>query len=554
MTILTGRPTCCWSCSSVSRSCAGRSRGLRRLLGRAARRHREPRDARRHLAPADLAGYWIGRYGETTGRDRTHAPFVSVAVVTLLYASARSRSASCSASPRLRAPSSGHALPGIALNLILTWPVYTLTRSCSRRSTRRERIERSRHWLAQAARAGRFLPPDPRVEEPYRLTPQDGPARRDPRRVALVSSPSSCSALVAADPLGREVLRAAQNNQLRTVTIEAAAWADPRPEGPGPRDERRRHRRRVLPADLPKQGRDTRCAGSRKCSTCRCAGHRAGSSSGGDPLTPMTIQVAVHGRRSRTSRSTRRSSRACRSRQTYLRKYNAEALLAHILGYAGEISPGQLKDCARRPTSAAAAGQVHGGRPHRRNRCGVPVRHVPAGKPRGQGVSGRLARRETNPGRAPRRSPARQRDPADGRHLAPARGRAGTPLRHPPRARRTATGSRTAVRSSPWTRTTARSWPWRPSRPTSRASSSAARAPRSSRRSSTRRSPRRPTTRPQPRDRRRLSAGLDLQAGDGAGRDGGAPGLAVPDLPCTPTVRAYTAQVFKNWDPYATSR
>ena len=32
-----------------------------------------------------IAGYWIGRYGETTGRDRTHAPFVSVAVVTILY-------------------------------------------------------------------------------------------------------------------------------------------------------------------------------------------------------------------------------------------------------------------------------------------------------------------------------------------------------------------------------------------------------------------------------------------------------------------------------------
>jgi rod shape-determining protein MreD len=33
-----------------------------------------------------IGGYWIGRYGETTGRDRTHAPFVSVAVVTVLYA------------------------------------------------------------------------------------------------------------------------------------------------------------------------------------------------------------------------------------------------------------------------------------------------------------------------------------------------------------------------------------------------------------------------------------------------------------------------------------
>src|SRR5205814_6198344 len=32
-----------------------------------------------------LAGYWTGRYGETTGRDRAHAPLLSVVVVTLLY-------------------------------------------------------------------------------------------------------------------------------------------------------------------------------------------------------------------------------------------------------------------------------------------------------------------------------------------------------------------------------------------------------------------------------------------------------------------------------------
>src|SRR5215470_15388488 len=30
-------------------------------------------------------GFWIGRYGETTARDRFHAPFLSVAIVTLLY-------------------------------------------------------------------------------------------------------------------------------------------------------------------------------------------------------------------------------------------------------------------------------------------------------------------------------------------------------------------------------------------------------------------------------------------------------------------------------------
>jgi rod shape-determining protein MreD len=76
-----------------------------------------------------VAGYWIGRYGETTGRDRGHAPFVSVAVVTVLasfgelvlhfmigdHVSARLVLLDALA-------------PAIALNLLLTAPVYALCR------------------------------------------------------------------------------------------------------------------------------------------------------------------------------------------------------------------------------------------------------------------------------------------------------------------------------------------------------------------------------------------------------------------------------------------
>ena len=76
-----------------------------------------------------------------------------------------------------------------------------------------------------------------------------------------------------------------------------------------------------------------------------------------DPLTPVTMQVAVHAEQVAYLASTRPSSPASRSRaSTYLRKYNTEALLAHVLGYVGEISPGQLvlykkhyKTCADHP-------------------------------------------------------------------------------------------------------------------------------------------------------------------------------------------------------------
>jgi len=76
-----------------------------------------------------LVGYWVGRYGETTGRDRTHAPFVAVAVVTFLFALGGLILHFILGEP---APAQ-HVLIGtlfqnIFLNLLLTLPVYALTR------------------------------------------------------------------------------------------------------------------------------------------------------------------------------------------------------------------------------------------------------------------------------------------------------------------------------------------------------------------------------------------------------------------------------------------
>jgi rod shape-determining protein MreD len=75
-----------------------------------------------------IAGFWIGRYGETTARDRFHAPFVSVAVVTVLYAFGQLFLQFVLGQP---APAGlvTHALPGALLvNLLLTLPVYALIR------------------------------------------------------------------------------------------------------------------------------------------------------------------------------------------------------------------------------------------------------------------------------------------------------------------------------------------------------------------------------------------------------------------------------------------
>src|SRR4029077_11161195 len=71
-----------------------------------------------------VAGFWIGRYGETTARDRFHAPYVSVAVVTALYSFGQLFLPFVLGEP---APANEvvRALPlGLVINLLLTLPVY----------------------------------------------------------------------------------------------------------------------------------------------------------------------------------------------------------------------------------------------------------------------------------------------------------------------------------------------------------------------------------------------------------------------------------------------
>ena len=85
-----------------------------------------------------LAGYWIGRYGETTGRDRAHAPFLSIAVITVLYAFGLllvhfvlGESAPAGAVMR-------GLVPATLMNLVLIAPVYAVVRRLVRPFDREE--------------------------------------------------------------------------------------------------------------------------------------------------------------------------------------------------------------------------------------------------------------------------------------------------------------------------------------------------------------------------------------------------------------------------------
>ncbi len=75
-----------------------------------------------------LAGFWTGRYGETTARDRFHAPFLAVAVISVLYSLGTLALNAVLGEP---APAGAYlsGLPAtVLLNLILTWPVYSFAR------------------------------------------------------------------------------------------------------------------------------------------------------------------------------------------------------------------------------------------------------------------------------------------------------------------------------------------------------------------------------------------------------------------------------------------
>jgi rod shape-determining protein MreD len=89
-----------------------------------------------------LAGYWTGRYGETTGRERVHAPVLSIAVTTVLFqVAALVLRYMLGQNAPAGAIFSG-LVPTVLLNLILTVPVYALTR----------RLLRPREWMPREVR------------------------------------------------------------------------------------------------------------------------------------------------------------------------------------------------------------------------------------------------------------------------------------------------------------------------------------------------------------------------------------------------------------------
>ena len=158
---------------------------------------------------------------------------------------------------------------------------------------------------------GRFLPPDPRVDEPYRLTPQLALRIAILGAVALGVFAVLFLRLWALQVLsGDQYLRAAQNNQLRTVRVEAPRGAILDRNGAVLVGNVAGTAVQIWPADLPRQGRYRVLKRLGASSTSRRGRSAQIEKRKDDPLTPVTSSAASTTTRSSTCTSTRTSSPA----------------------------------------------------------------------------------------------------------------------------------------------------------------------------------------------------------------------------------------------------
>jgi penicillin-binding protein 2 len=204
-------------------------------------------------------------------------------------------------------------------------------------------------YQERRAPSGRFLPPDPRVVEPHRLTPQLALRVAILGAVALAAFGVLFLRLWSLQVLsGDEYLTAAQSNQLRLIRVES-----PR----GPLLDRRN---RVVVSnvagtavelwvgDMPKEGRYAlvqRLAEVLDVSPRSLA--RQVDERRNDPLTPIVVKTSVGEEQVDYLYEHQSEFPGVEIVQVYLRDYPYSALAAQILGYTGEISPEELKGLRR---------------------------------------------------------------------------------------------------------------------------------------------------------------------------------------------------------------
>src|ERR671934_1515868 len=141
----------------------------------------------------------------------------------------------------------------------------------------------------------RFLPPDPRVEEPYRLTPQLALRIAILGTLALAAFAVLFLRLWSLEILSEaQYVRAAQNNQLRTLRIEAPRGAILDRNGKVLVRNVAGNAVQLWPAQLPKKRYRELRRLARILDVPLAQIVRGIERRKHDPLTPVTVKVAVH--------------------------------------------------------------------------------------------------------------------------------------------------------------------------------------------------------------------------------------------------------------------
>jgi penicillin-binding protein 2 len=195
-------------------------------------------------------------------------------------------------------------------------------------------------------RPGRFLPPDPRVETPYRLTPQMVFRIGILGFLVLTAFGVLFFRLWALQVLsGAQYLQAAENNQLRTLRIEAQRGPIIDRYGRAIVENKAGTVVRIWPSDLPKKGAFAelkRLAGILQVPlgdiTAQIDKHR------GDPLAPVTVKEDISDAETRYLYERKSEFPGLVITDTSLRTYPYGDLAAQVVGHVGEISPEQLKE------------------------------------------------------------------------------------------------------------------------------------------------------------------------------------------------------------------
>ncbi len=203
-----------------------------------------------------------------------------------------------------------------------------------------------------------FLPPDPRVEEPYRVTPQTAIRIAVLGIVAVALFAALFFRLWALQVIsGERYLEEARNNQVRTFRVH------------GPRGTINDRKGDVLvsnlagtlvqiwPAALEDLPSAKRVATLRRLSSLLSVPlteiQRTLRRHAGDPVTPVTIKEDVRDEKVAYLLEHQAKFPGVQVAQTQLRKYEQGSLGAHLLGYVAEISREQL---AARDAKDYAAG------------------------------------------------------------------------------------------------------------------------------------------------------------------------------------------------------